>query len=121
MSDDPNLLDAIARSALANAALWGGLGGLTNALASRETRRGEVLRMISLGMLVTAGTGSIGGAVIAHYFPTFSTSAAIPAGSLAGVGVYLTGVFGGALIELALSKIRNGRLPGAGGGTGDAP
>ena len=119
MSDDPNLpgslVELVSRPGLVTLLAlsgWGAAGGATNALATRSGLR-EGLRLILLGAIVAAGTGSVAGGLLVHYFPGLSL-AAVPATSLVSVGAYMAGTFGGAVVELVLRRLRAGRLPGEG-------
>lgn len=116
MPENPNSwLKALLGSALVITMLWGALGGLTNALVA-PTGTGyrksiqHAIRQVMLGALVAAGAGSIGGAVIGKWLGL--PAEIIAAGSVGGAMAYFTGIFGGAIIEVVLTRIRAGRLPG---------
>lgn len=48
------------------AALWGALGGGTNALVIQTSLR-EAIRHVSLGALVAAGIGGLGAPILSHW------------------------------------------------------
>lgn len=123
MTDETSILAETLKSVAANAtalsALWGAAGGLTSALSiSDEDGTGRkvksALRQIVIGALAASGGGTTLGAVGAHWMglPT----EAIPAFGAGGAVAYLTGVFGPALIEVMLQRIRAGRIPSDGEG-----
>lgn len=99
----------IASPAIA-AAIWGALGGGTNALVIRVTVR-EAARHVAIGTLIAAGLGGMGGPILEHWgiLPTGSVTAMGSATS--GAVAYLTGSLGSAVFEVLLSRIRAGRLP----------
>lgn len=122
MSEDPSILSEIVKSAVANgaviSALWGAAGGLTSALSiADEDGTGRkvksVLRQIVIGALAASGGGTTLGAAMANWMGL--PVEAIPAFGAGGAVAYLTGVFGPALIEVMLLRIRAGRLPSDGG------
>ncbi len=82
---------------------WGALGGATNALTTKMHLR-DALRHILLGGLIAAGMGSLSMAVITAWMDL--PTAAIPSGGAAGSAAYLVGVFGPAVIEMMLSRVR---------------
>lgn len=90
-------------STTAAVAAWGAMGGATNALVT-EMRWRDAVRHVILGALIAPGAGGVGAEVFAQLTgaegPVFRTGAA------AGPVAYLTGLFGPALIELGLAKIR---------------
>jgi hypothetical protein len=84
-------------------ALWGALGGATNALTTKMRLR-DALRHVLLGGLIAAGMGSLSMAIVAAWLDLPPQS--IPAGGAAGSATYLVGVFGPAFIELVLARLR---------------
>lgn len=118
MNDDTSVMTEIVRSIIANAiivaAMWGGAGGLTSALLI-DDGNGKVraaLRQIILGALAAAGGGTTLGALLAHWLDLPVT--AIPAFGTGGAMAYMTGIFGPAIMEVVLTRIRAGRLPADG-------
>ena len=81
----------------------GALGGATNALTTRMRLR-EALRHILLGGLIAAGMGTLSMALVVRWLAL--PPEAIPAGGAAGSAAYLVGVFGPAVIEIALARLR---------------
>lgn len=123
MSDDPSIIAEMIKSAAANSALiagiWGASGGLTSALVidedgttGRKVR--SAIRQIVVGALAAAGGGTALGGIMAHWMGL--PAEAIPAFGTGGAVAYMTGVFGPAMIEVVLLRIRAGRLPSDGGG-----
>lgn len=118
MNDEPNILVEVVRSIVANtiivAAMWGGAGGLTSALLIDDGsgRVRAALRQIVLGALAAAGGGTTLGALLAHWLDLPAT--AIPAFGTGGAMAYMTGIFGPAVMEVVLTRIRAGRLPADG-------
>jgi hypothetical protein len=116
MNDETGFVAAVwrelAASTAAILAAWGALGGATNALTTRMPLR-DALRHILLGGIIAAGMGSLSMALVAVWLglPT----EAIPAGGAAGSAAYLVGVFGPAVIEVTLARLR-----GPSGGRDDA-
>lgn len=116
MNDEPGFIAGVLRDLAASTAVilavWGALGGATNALSTRMRLR-DALRHILLGGIIAAGMGSFSMALVTKWLglPT----EAIPAGGAAGSAAYLVGVFGPAFIEVALARLR-----GAKGGDHDA-
>jgi hypothetical protein len=107
VSDDKNfwsviLVEMVATQAVI-LALWGALGGATNALTTRMRLR-DALRHILLGGLIAAGMGSLSMAIVTAWLSL--PREAIPAGGAAGSAAYLVGVFGPAFIELVLARLR---------------
>jgi small-conductance mechanosensitive channel len=120
MNDETGFLAAVLRELAASTAVilaaWGALGGATNALTTKMRLRDvlrHVLRHVLLGGLIAAGMGSLSMAVVALWLGL--PPEAIPAGGAAGSAAYLVGVFGPAVIELVLARLRNAK-----GGDGDA-
>lgn len=92
------------------AALWGALGGATNALVIRVTAL-EALRHIGLGALFAAGVGGLGGPLLEHW-GVLPAGAVTSFGAAAGSSVaYLTGSIGAAVFEVLLSRVRAALLP----------
>jgi hypothetical protein len=94
---------ALAESTAVILALWGALGGATNALTTRMRLR-DALRHVLLGGLIAAGMGSLSMALVTAWLSL--PPQAIPAGGAAGSAAYLVGVFGPAFIELVLARLR---------------
>lgn len=95
----------------ASAAAYGAAGGLTSALAVREPPK-SMIRQIVMGGLIAGGTGTASTALLAAW-------GIIPPGIIIAAGAggsasYLIGVFGPAVIEVILSRVYRGRLPGEG-------
>ena len=115
MNDETGFVAAVwrelAASTAAILAAWGALGGATNALTTRMPLR-DALRHILLGGIIAAGMGSLSMALVAVWLglPT----EAIPAGggwthAFNGSAAYLVGVFGPAVIEVTLARLRNAK------------
>ncbi|MEC3860133.1 hypothetical protein VK792_02445 [Mesobacterium sp. TK19101] len=100
------VLRDLAETTAAILAIWGALGGATNALTTKMRLR-DALRHILLGGLIAAGMGSLSMAVITSWLGL--PPQAIPAGGAAGSAAYLVGVFGPAVIELVLARLRQAR------------
>jgi len=115
MNEEPGFVTGVLRDLAASTAAilaaWGALGGATNALTTRMRLR-DALRHILLGGLIAAGMGSFSMALVARWLGL--PSEAVPAGGVAGSAAYLVGVFGPAVIEVTLARIRGIR-------TGDGP
>lgn len=116
MTDEPTIWGEIWRTAAASTVLaaagWGALGGVTSALTVRVPMRAAI-RQIILGALVSGGIGTFAMALVAKMFSLGPEL--IPVAGAASSASYLVGVFGPAVIEVLLSRIRAGRLPGEGG------
>lgn len=116
MNDEPGFIANVLRDLTASTAVilavWGALGGATNALSTRMRLR-DALRHILLGGIIAAGMGSFSMALVTKWLGL--PAEAIPAGGAAGSAAYLVGVFGPAFIEVALARLR-----GAKGGDHDA-
>ncbi|MGP6089740.1 hypothetical protein [Antarctobacter jejuensis] len=114
MNDETNFLSAALRDLMASTAailaIWGALGGATNALTTKMRLR-DALRHILLGGLIAAGMGSLSMALVAQWLGL--PREAIPAGGAAGSAAYLVGVFGPAFIEVILARLRNARWDGS--------
>jgi hypothetical protein len=87
-------------------ALWGALGGATNALTTKMRLR-DAVRHILLGCLIAVGMGSLSMALVTSWLSL--PPHAIPAGGAAGSAAYLVGVFGPAFIELVLARLRGAK------------
>ena len=110
MNDESGFLATVLRelgaSTAAILAAWGALGGATNALTTKMRLR-DAVRHILLGGLIAAGMGSLSMAVITAWLGL--PPEAIPAGGAAGSAAYLVGVFGPAVIELILARLRGAK------------
>ncbi len=117
MNDETGFLAAALKELLASTAVilaaWGALGGATNALTTKMRLR-DAVRHILLGGLIAAGMGSLSMGLITHWLKL--PPEAVPAGGAAGSAAYLVGVFGPAMIEVGLVRIRSFRF-----GPGDPP
>ena len=102
----PAVLRELAASTAVILAVWGALGGATNALTTKMRLR-DALRHILLGGIIAAGMGSLSMAVITTFMGL--PPEAIPAGGAAGSAAYLVGVFGPASIEVVLARLRAAR------------
>ncbi len=113
MNDNSGFVAGVLRDLAASTAVilaaWGALGGATNALTTKMRLR-DALRHILLGGLIAAGMGSLSMAVITSWLNL--PPQAIPAGGAAGSAAYLVGVFGPAVIELVLARLRQAREGG---------
>ena len=107
MNDETGFLAAVLRELGASTAVilavWGALGGATNALTTKMRLR-DALRHILLGGLIAAGMGSLSMALVTAWLNL--PFEAIPAGGAAGSAAYLVGVFGPAFIEVVLARLR---------------
>ena len=114
MADDASiwadLLKATAASATVTAALWGAAGGATSALVVKVSAK-DVLRHVTLGALTAGGIGTLVGAVLLAKTIGVTTEALGFIGAGSSIS-YLVGVFGPAIMEVLLHRIRRGRLPG---------
>lgn len=88
-------------------AIWGALGGATNALVIRVTMR-EAIRHVVLGAMVAAGLGGLGAPLVGHWLGIPADALAVAAG---GSAAYLTGSLGAAIFEVIIQRVRAGRLP----------
>ncbi|PRX29966.1 hypothetical protein SAMN05216257_10915 [Meinhardsimonia xiamenensis] len=113
MNDNSGFVATVLRDLAASTAVilaaWGALGGATNALTTKMRLR-DALRHILLGGMIAAGMGSLSMAVITSWLGL--PPQAIPAGGAAGSAAYLVGVFGPAVIELVLARLRQAREGG---------
>jgi len=113
MNDNSGFVATVLRDLAASTAVilaaWGALGGATNALTTKMRLR-DALRHILLGGLIAAGMGSLSMAFITSWLGL--PPQAIPAGGAAGSAAYLVGVFGPAVIELVLARLRAAREGG---------
>lgn len=110
------LWKAVAANTMVGAAFYGAVGGLTSALAINVDKR-AVVRQVLLGAVVAGGMGSGAGAVMAAWLDV--DWSAVPAGGATGTMSYLTGVFGPAVIEVILGRLRAGRMPNEPAGKGE--
>lgn len=85
-------------------AIWGAMGGMTNALVIRVTFK-EAIRHVILGAIIAAGMGGFGVEILAHYL-RLPDELSARAGALGGSGAYLVGSIGAALMEAVLKRIR---------------
>ena len=108
-----SVLRDLATSTAVILAAWGALGGATNALTTKMRLR-DAIRHILLGGLIAAGMGSLSMVIITNWLGL--PPEAIPGGGAAGSAAYLVGVFGPAVIEVSLVRIRKFRA-----GSGDGP
>ncbi len=99
----PEIIAQVKASALISVATWGAIGGATNAMVTRVSTRGA-LRLIILGGLIASGMGSLSIAILAWFFDI--PIQAIPIGGGVGSAAYIVGVFGSAIIEVMLARIR---------------
>jgi hypothetical protein len=108
MNEEPGFVSGALRDLAASTAVilaaWGALGGATNALTTRMRLR-DALRHILLGGLIAAGMGSLSMGLVARWLDL--PPEAVPAGGAAGSAAYLVGVFGPAVIEVTLARIRS--------------
>jgi hypothetical protein len=116
MNEEPGFIAGalrdLAASTAAILAAWGALGGATNALTTKMRLR-DAISHILLGGLIAAGMGSLSMALVARWLGL--PPEAVPAGGAAGSAAYLVGVFGPAVIEVTLVRIRSIRSrPGDG-------
>ncbi|UXU75553.1 MULTISPECIES: hypothetical protein [unclassified Paracoccus (in: a-proteobacteria)] len=113
MNDTGSFVSVVLRELAASTAVilavWGALGGATNALTTKMRLR-DALRHILLGGLIAAGMGSLSMALVAKWLGL--PLQAIPAGGAAGSAAYLVGVFGPAFIELVLARLRGAKEGG---------
>lgn len=91
-------------------AIWGALGGATNALVIRVTAW-EALRHVLLGALVAAGLGGLGAPLVGHWLGMPAGMLSPTDGAATGSIAYLTGSLGAAILEVIIQRIRAGRLP----------
>ena len=119
VSDQPTILTEIWRGVLATGIIstagWGAAGGVTSALAVRVRSR-DALRQIALGALVAGGSGTLAMALLVRFAGL--PAEAIPITGAGSSASYFVGVFGPAIIEVILRRIRGGRLPGERSGDG---
>lgn len=115
MTDDPTPIWASIKAAVFAVpvlvtALWGGLGGATNALVIKVTAL-EALRHIAIGAAIAAGLGGLGAPLLGHWLGLPPGTLNAPEGAAGGTAAYLTGSLGAAVFEVLLHRIRGGRLP----------
>lgn len=120
MSDETTILGelgkALAVSATLTAAAWGAFGGATAALAVQVDRK-AVIRQILLGAMVSAGVGTLAMAFIVSVWQL--PADLIPTGAGVGSANYVVGVFGPALIERLLRRVRGHSSPTDGDDKGE--
>ena len=92
------------------AALWGALGGSTNAIVIRTSLH-EAIRHVCLGALVAAGMGGLGAPILSHWLGIPAEALRVAEGAAGGAVAYLTGSIGAAILEVLIQRIRAGRLP----------
>lgn len=105
-----DVMRSVAASSAVSAAGWGAMGGATSALAVGGYSRRAVIRHVTLGALVAGGSGSLAMAVFAKF--SGLDASLIPLAGAGSSASFFVGVFGPAVIEVILSRIRAGRLPG---------
>lgn len=114
MQQEPNfwaeVVRSVAASSIVTAAGWGALGGATSALAVRGASKRAFVRQVVMGALVAGGSGAIAMAMIVKY--SGLDPALIPVAGAGGSASYFMGLLGPAIIEVVISRIRAGRLPG---------
>ncbi|WP_241648397.1 hypothetical protein [Paenirhodobacter populi] len=115
MTEDPQpfwreVVTALLASGAFAAALWGALGGATNALVIRTTIR-EAVRHITLGALFAAGIGGLGAPIVGYWLGMPPETLTMTGGAAGGSVAYLTGSIGAAIFEVVIQRIRAGRLP----------
>lgn len=114
LHEEPSFWAEVVRSVVASSAVtgagWGALGGATSALAVGGGGKKAAVRQVLMGALVAGGTGTLGMAIFAKSFGL--DAALIPLVGAGSSASYFAGVFGPAVIEVLLSRIHAGRLPG---------
>jgi len=98
--------EKLTASAFIILAAWGAIGGATNALVVKATVK-EASRLIALGAVIAAGMGSLSMSVLVAFLDL--PSEAIPAGGASSSAAYIFGVFGSAIVEVALGRIQQAR------------
>lgn len=98
----------LSNSALASALGWGAVGGAANALVTRVTWR-EAARLVIIGGLLGAGTGGVASAVMVARWDL--PPEMIPLGTGVGSASFVVGIFGVAVVEVLLARIRAGHIP----------
>lgn len=87
-------------------ALWGALGGGTNALVIRTSMR-DAARHVLLGAIVAAGMGGLGAPILAKWLGLPAETLHLAEGGAAGGSVaYLTGSIGAAVITSIIHRVR---------------
>ena len=104
------VVTSIVASSAVTAAGWGALGGATSALAVGGTTKRAAVRHVILGALVAGGTGTMAMALTAKALGL--DASLIPLAGAGSSASFFVGTFGPAVIEVLLSRIRAGRLPG---------
>ncbi len=95
--------EKLVASALLILACWGAAGGVTNALVVRASLK-DALRLILHGAVIAAGMGSLSMSILVAFLDL--PPEAIPAGGASSSAAYIFGVFGSAIVEVALARIR---------------
>lgn len=106
------VMRSLAASAALSAAAWGAAGGLTSALLIAGQSRRAIMRQILVGALFSGGVGTAAGALISSWLKL--PPEVIPAFGASGSASYLLGIFGPAVAEVLLSRIRKNQLPSEG-------
>lgn len=100
---------SLAASTTLASAGWGAAGGMTSALSIPKLKKRDIVRQVVLGALVAGGLSVSAAAIMAAWLHLPNT--VVPVIGAGGSASYLAGVFGPALFELILSRIRQGRAP----------
>jgi hypothetical protein len=104
-----DLIQAAIASSIVTTAGWGAAGGATSAIVVR-VKPGDALRQIVSGSLIAGGVGTLALGLLVRW--GVLPGEAMIAGGAGGSASYLVGVFGPAVFEVILSRIRKGSLPG---------
>lgn len=101
-----DLIRQVIQSSAWTVLLFGAAGGATNALVTKVSLR-EAMRLTLIGALVAWGFGSLALFLFASVMdlPADLAGMLVAAGGAAGSIAYFTGVFGGAVIEVILSRL----------------
>ncbi|MBL4929331.1 hypothetical protein [Fuscibacter oryzae] len=110
-----DLVQAMIASSIISTAAWGAAGGATSAIVVK-VKPGDALRQILSGSLIAGGVGTFASALLVRW--GILPAEAIVAGGAGGSASYLVGVFGPAVFEVILQRIRRGRLAGEQGEDG---
>lgn len=107
-----DLLRQIIQSTAWTVLLFGAAGGATNALVTKVSLK-EAVRLTLIGALVAWGFGSLALLLFATAMnlPADLAGMLVAAGGAAGSIAYFTGVFGGAVIEVILSRLNRHKAP----------
>lgn len=108
-----DLVQAVIASSVVTTAGWGAAGGATSAIVVR-VKPGDAVRQIVSGSLIAGGVGTLALGLLVRW--GVLSGEAMIAGGAGSSASYLIGVFGPAVFEVILSRIRKGRLPDEGGG-----